>query len=831
MRLAEYSDPLAGLAGSRKGPEKAGQGASRGAGAPPHIVVAALGVFYTLLISSAAWAGAPALRDLEPHGAQRGRAITLTLKGTDLAEGAVIHSTLPASFAPLAPKEGGMAGSALPFLVEIRPEAPVGLYPIRVETREGLSNVLLFSVGLLPEVDEEEPQAQDYSNDSPAKAQPVVVPGIINGSLRGPDQDFYRFEVRAGQRLVFEVEARRAGSAVDPVVRVFDARHQPLASNDDAPGLGVDSRVQVAFPADGVYYVAVHDSKFSAQAQNFYRLKIGAYRYADGIFPLGWKRGAKVEVEFFGGSLAEPVKALPAPSADAKASFTTVSLAGDTAALPFPFAVSDFDEVLEGQTDQLRPGLVINGRIEKPGEQDRYRLAVEPGEPWMVELDRSSLGTSRLYGVLSIWDAAGKKLASAGDTSADPDLSFLVSAGEGNVDTYLAFQAPAGTSEITIGVEDLLGRGGPGYGYRLLARRQPPDFNLTLATPQVNIPLEGTASVVVTADRRGLVRPIRLSIPEAPDDLIVEGGHIPGEGSGQTRVRTSRAGVLTLRAKPGASPRVLNLSVWGEVELENGERIRRRAQGPGLITAVRGQNQRAATAPWMNLELPARIVGPRPAALEVTSPRYVKLVQGGEAEVEWKFLRRGMGIRPPAAVNAGNLPGVGNLRVLGEKTRGSSDTGKLTLVTTVGTPPMKFDMVLETRTTLEGREETIVAPAVTFDIVQGFTLEPPRPLTLAPGGGRAEIEGRLNWEPSFAAPATVKADALPHDVSCQPAEVKPQTPDFRLSCQAGAAATPGEYDIELAVYSTLAGRDKENVPYTIPPVGMKLLVSKIEAAQ
>ena len=67
------------------------------------------------------------------------------------------------------------------------------------------------------------------------------------------------------------------------------------------PG-GVDARVDVTFREDGDYYVAVHDSKFSSQAQNFYRLKIGSFAYADGIFPLGWKRGADVEVELFGGN-------------------------------------------------------------------------------------------------------------------------------------------------------------------------------------------------------------------------------------------------------------------------------------------------------------------------------------------------------------------------------------------------------------------------------------------------------------------------------------------------------------------------------------------------
>jgi hypothetical protein len=43
-------------------------------------------------------------------------------------------------------------------------------------------------------------------------------------------------------------------------------------------------------------------------AYNIYRvLKWGAFQYADGIFPLGWERGEKVEVEFFGGSLKAPV--------------------------------------------------------------------------------------------------------------------------------------------------------------------------------------------------------------------------------------------------------------------------------------------------------------------------------------------------------------------------------------------------------------------------------------------------------------------------------------------------------------------------------------------
>ncbi len=768
-----------------------------------------------LLLAGASRAAAPVIEELRPRGAQRGTAVTLTLSGVGLGEGGNIISSLPGSFAPLTP----MARS-LPFLVEVRPDAPVGLYPVRVRTRDGLSNLLLFSVGAFPEVTEDEPQP--YSNDSPETARQVPTPVTINGALRGADRDYYRFHAGAGQRLVFEVEARRAGSAIDPLLRVFDSNHKELASNDDAPGLGVDSRLDLTFPAAGDYYVAIHDTKFSSQTQNFYRLKIGSFAYADGLFPLGWRRGEPVEVELFGGSLRTPVKVRPKL---AQAGFTLIHVPGDPGALPFPFAVTDAPEVLE-PVDRLTPGTVVNARIAQPGEVDRYRLAVSPGESWMVELERTSPGVSRLYGVLTLYDGAGKKLASAGDSPPDPNLLFLVSSSEAAADPYLAFKVPPGVSEMTVTVEDLLRRGGADFGYRLLARREPPDFNLTLATPYVNVPEGGAATVVVTADRRGLDAPIRLSIENAPPDLVVEGGHIPGEGAGQTRVRSARTGVLTLTARPGAAARDFNLVVVGEVKLDGGAVIRRRAQGPGLVAAVRGQNQRAFTAPWLGFDLPAAIVPPGPAALEVASPRYVRLVQGMEADVEWKLVRRSMGVGLPRRLSAANVPGVGNLRVLGESGQRGRESGKLTLVTTVGTPPMRFDMILDALLSVDGREENVAAPAVTFDIVQGYTLEAPRaPVAIAPGG-RAEIAGRVRWDEAFSAPVTLKAENLPLNVACEPVQVAAKQTEFRIACTAGSAAQPGDYEIELASSSTLAGRDKEAVPYTIPSVPVKWKVAK-----
>src|SRR5690349_10684563 len=229
-------------------------------------------LFALYLAAGCLLAAPPVLQDISPHGGQRGKSFTLYLRGDALPQNARVETTLPATFSrltlskdPSTPSGRVMRpDSLLPFLVSLKRDAPVGLYPVRVVTDSGISNVLLFSVSDLPEIEK--------SKDS--DTQKVVPPILINGKLAGPEIHNYTFHATAGQKLVFEVEARRAGSAIDPAIEVYDAAGREIARNDDAPSLGVDSRMEVTFPKAGDYRVAVHDSKFSSQEQNFYRLKI-----------------------------------------------------------------------------------------------------------------------------------------------------------------------------------------------------------------------------------------------------------------------------------------------------------------------------------------------------------------------------------------------------------------------------------------------------------------------------------------------------------------------------------------------------------------------------
>jgi len=306
------------------------------------------GICAAIIAVQAAWAAAPVITELRPRGAELGRPFTLTAIGRNLGEGVKVTTTLPAAFTIVTPAvTPGMMqppGRSVSFLVEPKADAAPGVYPVRIETLSGMSNILLFTLGTFPEANEEEsqPGSPPNRNDTIETAQPVrATPVVVNGTLRGPERDIFRVYGKAGERRVFEVEARRCGSAVDPVLRILDGAGKQLARSDDGAGTGLDARLDFTFPTEGNYYVEVTDARFSNQAQNFYRLKMGTYQYAEGIFPLGGRRGEKVPVTFFGARLGKGVQST-VDLANAEA-FTRIGLP-DSPALPFVFAVGDLPE-------------------------------------------------------------------------------------------------------------------------------------------------------------------------------------------------------------------------------------------------------------------------------------------------------------------------------------------------------------------------------------------------------------------------------------------------------------------------------------------------------
>jgi hypothetical protein len=669
------------------------------------------------LVSVCALGAPPVITELRPRGAQRGRPFEVTVVGKDLGENARLRSTMAATFTPLAAAERSMMeGRYATFLVEPQGDLPVGIYPVRIETGDGISNVLLFTIGTFPEVTEEEsqPGSLPNRNDSIETAQGLPPsPITVNGTLKGAERDVYRIQGKAGERRVIEVEARRCGSAIDPVIEVMDPQGRLLARSEDAPLLSLDARLEMTFPREGFYYIAVHDARYSDQMQNFYRLQTGSYAYPTDMFPLGGKRGEVVEVSLSGTKVKADLRNVPAGQAQ-----TFINLP-DSPALPLPFAVGDYPEVTKPVTQPLSLPIVINGQLVKAGEIDSYTFPVAAGDELEFELQARELGTSKLMGVISIMDETGKKLASAGDGPLPVDVFQVQGITRTAGDPFLNFKVPSGMTQLKVKIEDLAERGGLLYGYRLIARRQVSDFELSVNTPYVNIPAGGSAMVIVTADRRGYNGPIQLKLASPPPGIVAEGGLIPEEILDGNSLRLpSRRGILVLTAESGATLTGTDLSVVGE-----GGGIERRARGSGMATPVSGATaqgvvdpQRPLSAPWLGMQLPAALAKPSAARLAVDLVSRTRKDAGDELLFRWTWTPRLPNQKVPDEVKA-DMVNANDIRVIDMKQDPQNgNTGTFLVTTTKNTNPAWYDVYITGKITADEQTEQIVSRPMRVEV-------------------------------------------------------------------------------------------------------------------
>ena len=675
--------------------------------------------FSTILLLAAGCAAQPLITDLQPRGAQKGRPFTLTLVGRDLGEGARIESTLPATFTPIGAAKGVMGAS---FLVEPKPGTAVGIYPIRVVTPNGISNVQLFAIGAFPEFAEEEslPGSLPNSNDTIESAQALPsAPLTVNGKLRGPERDIYRLSAKAGEKRVIEVEARRCGSAIDPVIELQDTSGKVLARSEDAPLIGLDARLEYVFPRDGYYYVVVHDARFSTQAANFYRLMIGSYPYPQEVFPLGGRRGETVEVSL--GARAVTVDL----SKVAPGLHETFINLPDNPALPVPFAVGDAPEVIEPVTAPVAAPVTINGRLSKPGEVDRYRIQVSPGETLRFRVQARELETSKLMAVISVFDPKGVKLAQAGDEPLADDVYNLNQSRTAG-DPEIAVQVPADAHTVTVTVEDLANRGGPAYGYRLSVLKGGQDIRLILNTAYINVPAGGTIAVPVAVERHGFDGEVQLRLANAPRGLRVEGGTVVAVAPMKETYRTrSSPGVLILTADAETRLDGSELTIEGVAKLPDGTEIVRRAEGPGMTVGVSGatqqgsvDRQRSVTARWLGMQLPAGSTRPHAATLEVSMLERKRMEEGDQMLFRWKWHPRDAGQALPKSVGA-DMVGAADLRVIDSKTDPKDRTaGTFVITTTKLTKPAKYDLYITGRLMVDGEQQTIVSRPIAVEVME-----------------------------------------------------------------------------------------------------------------
>jgi hypothetical protein len=194
----------------------------------------------------------PFITRMFPLGGREGVAVEASIDGWNLLRTRLTLDTRP-------------GGDAVRFAAVQRDGRPSNRVPYRVDR--------------LPEIDESAAGGASH-------VQTVELPLVIDGRIdRAGDVHVFRFDGKAGDEIVADVEARRLASPMDSALRLVDAAGNVVAWNDDfddgAPGVQThhaDSHVAAKLPADGRYEVRLADAEGHGGPEYAYRLRIGPPR-------------------------------------------------------------------------------------------------------------------------------------------------------------------------------------------------------------------------------------------------------------------------------------------------------------------------------------------------------------------------------------------------------------------------------------------------------------------------------------------------------------------------------------------------------------------------
>ncbi len=480
-----------------------------------------LGLFSaTLVIGTAAAQVVPKLDSLSATWFQRGTTNEVTVNGETFAGlngvlftggGLAGGFTLKKSQGvTLEASAGGIGvgqtdtGKTVTLQVIVAGDATLGAHEIRLAGPNGVSNPLTVNVSDLPEL--LEPKGNNQPTDAPWVALPAAVSGLIGGST---EADYFRFKARAGEKLIFDVQANRFGSPLDPTLVLLDAAGKEIARSEDANGL--DPFLEFTAPADGEYVAKLTDLRFQGGGDYRYRIVAGALPYLDFLFPFGGKRGTSVELQLKGHNLEGADKLTVQIMGDAPMGRQDIRAHTSRGySNPQPFEAGDLPEFTEAEPNNandkanaVTAPVVINGRIGEAKDADVFRVRAVADQRLVIELKARQFG-SPLDALLTLMDTNGAVLQRNDDAN--------------GLDARIEFDAKKDT-EYLVALRDLTDRGGERFGYRMSIRPpgSTPDFTARVPGGRFRVNRGGSTAVRCEVDRRngfdGLVKIIGEGLP------------------------------------------------------------------------------------------------------------------------------------------------------------------------------------------------------------------------------------------------------------------------------------------------------------------------------
>ena len=488
-------------------------------------VAVSMSALCLIALPGVASASFPQLSLILPRGVQQGGDRELTFSGERLGDAAEImfHDNAGFEVKSLTPVDD----KSFKAVIHVPANCPPGEHIVQVRTKSGITEYRSFWVGILPVLDETEP------NGLIEQAQAVPLGTTVHGVCKNEDLDIYAIDVAKGQRIGVEVEGLRLGShRFDPHISILDGKRFELASADDSPATLQDGILSVTAPADGRYYVQIRETSYAGDDASRYRLHIGGFPRPSALYPGGGRAGEKMKVTFLGdasGPMEREIDvpaagdpAAGAPAADNPAAGEAGAImrlfatdAGGTSPSGLPFRVSSLANALEQEPNNdvksattAEASMAFNGIIAEPGDVDCFRFGAKKGQTFDVECHSRRL-RSGLDPVVSVLAADGRRIA-GNDDSKGPD-------------SVLRFDVPA-DGEYVIEVKDHLGRGRPDFTYRV--EMSPVKPALALSIPRIDRYSQTRQTVFVPkGNRYGML--VNVARRNFDGDLVLDKSQIP----------------------------------------------------------------------------------------------------------------------------------------------------------------------------------------------------------------------------------------------------------------------------------------------------------------
>mgnify|MGYP006276503583 CR=1 FL=1 len=749
------------------------------------VACAARAIACLLLLACPASAASPTLSIILPRGVQRGGDRELEFRGERLgdAQEILFHGDDGLEVKSLTT---GTDGTSFKAVIRVPESCPPGEQLVQVRAASGITEYRSFWVGMLPTIDEHEP------NGTPDAAQAVPLNHTLHGTVALEDVDCYAVEVRKGQRLAVEIEGLRLGShKFDPHLTLLDPRGGELVIADDSPATLQDGILSVVATEDGRHVVKVREAAYNGDNQCRYRLHIGTFPRPTAVFPSGGKAGETMRVTFLGDASGPIEREIAVPAVPAGANHRlTVTDEGGTCPTPLPFRISATGNAVEqepndepGTATAADAGLAFNGVIDRPADVDHFRFAARKGQTLEVECLARRL-RSGLDPVVAVLKADGGTVA-ANDDSKGPDSA-------------IRFDVPE-DGEYLLRVKDHLGRGQGDFVYRVEIASPAPRLALTI--PRIDRFSQTRQTVFVPRGNRYAIL-VNAARTNFDGDLALDGSALPpGITMTAPPIKAGQVQVPVVFEAAADAPLAGTLVAFEarqvtEQDPEGAAGVRGRFENAADL--VLGEPNNAVHYSARVSKLAVAVVEAVPFAIEVAPPK-APLVRNGSLDLR-VIVARAPGFDKPVTVEFPFRPG------------GVSAAPSITI------PPDKTEAVYQINADAKAATGTwpvhvvaggdvngtawVASPPVRLEVAEPFTTATLK-RAACEQGQEARIACVLAHPRPFAGEATARLLGLPPETSAPEVTYTKDTTELVFPVATNEKSPPGNHKslvVELVTF-------------------------------